>query len=52
MSLVHNMLVKKFCIEVHQLKRPLKQSLYKFRIVRKENLNINTQIGVKSDLKN
>ena len=27
MSLVHNMLVKNFCIDVHQLWRPLKQSL-------------------------
>ena len=30
MSLVHNMLVKNFCIEVHQLWRLLKQFLYMF----------------------
>ena len=52
MSLVHNTLVKNFCIKLHQLWRPLKQSLYMFRIVRKENSNIYSQIGVKSVLKN
>ena len=30
----------------------LKQSLYMFRVVRKESLNIYTHIGVKSNLKN
>ena len=52
MSLVHNMLVKNFYIEVHQLWWPLKQSLYMFRVVRKENPNIYTLIGVKSVPKN
>ena len=48
MSLVHNMLVKNFCIELHQLWRPLKQSLYMFRVVKKESLNIHSWIGLKS----
>ena len=52
MSPVHNMLVKNFCIEVHQLWRPLKQSLYMFRVMRKESPNMYTLIGVKSNLKN
>ena len=52
MSSVHNMLVKNFCIEVHQLWWPLKQSLYIFKVVRKESLNIYTWIGWKSELKN
>ena len=52
MSSVQNMLVKNFCTEVHQLWRPLKQSLYMFKVMRKESLNIYTQIRVKSDLKN
>ena len=46
-SLVHNMLVKNFCIYVHQLWRPLKQSLYMFRVMRKECSNIYSRIGVK-----
>ena len=50
MSLVHNMLVKNFYIAIHQLWWPLKQSLYMFRVVRKENPNIYTQIGWKSKL--
>ena len=32
--------------------RPLKQSLYMFRVVRKESPNIYSRIGVKSDLEN
>ena len=52
MSPVHNMLVKKFCFDVHQLWWPLKKSLYMFRVVRKESPNIYTWIGRKSDLKN
>ena len=53
MSPIHNnMLMKKFCIELHQLWRPLKQSLYMFRVVRKENLNTYTWIGLKLVLKN
>ena len=52
MSSVQNMLVKNFCTEVHQLWRPLKKSLYMFKVMRKESLNIYTQIRVKSDLKN
>ena len=52
MTPVHNMLVKKFCFDVHQLWWPLKQSLYMFRVVRKESPNIYTWIGRKSDLKN
>ena len=52
MSLVHNMFVKNFCIDVHQLWQSLKQFLYMFKAVRKENPNIYTWIGVKSDLKN
>ena len=51
MSPVHNMLVKNFCIEVHPLWWPLKQSLYMFRVMRKESPNIYTRIGVKSNLK-
>ena len=42
MSPVHNMLVKNFCNEVHQLWWPLKQSLYMFRVVKKESSNIYT----------
>ena len=42
MSPVHNMLMKNFCIDMHQLWRPLKQSLYMFRVVRKESSNIYT----------
>ena len=49
---IQNMLMKKFCIEVHHLWQPLKQSLYMFRVVRKESPNIYSWIGVKSDLKN
>ena len=52
MSPVHNMLVKNFCIEARQLWRPLKQSLYMFRVMRKESPNMYTLIGVKSNLKN
>ena len=52
MSLVHNMLVKNFCIELHQLWRPLKQSLYMFKVMRKERLNTYSQIGWKTALKN
>ena len=52
MSLVHNMLRKNFCIDVHQLWQPLKQSLYMFRDVRKKSPNIYTRIGWKSELKN
>ena len=52
MSLVHNMLVKNFCIKLHHLWRPLKQSLYMFRVVRKESPNICPWIGWKSVLKN
>ena len=48
MSSVHNILVKNFCIELHQLWWPLKQSLYMFRVVRKESLNTYSWIGVKS----
>ena len=44
MSPVHNMLVKNFL--------PLKQSLYMFRVVRKESLNKYSRIRVKSALKN
>ena len=51
MSPIHNMLAKNFCIELHQLWRPLKQSLYIFRVVRKESPNIYTRIGWKSELK-
>ena len=51
MSSVQNMLVKNFCTEVHQLWRPLKQSLYMFKVMRKESLNIYSWIGVKLDLK-
>ena len=47
MSLVHNMLVKNICIEVYQLWRSLKESLYMFRVMRKESLNIYRRIGVK-----
>ena len=49
MSPIHNMLVKNFCVEVHQLWWPLKQSLYMFRVVRKESPNIYTRIGWKSN---
>ena len=52
MSPIHNMLVKNFCIKLHQLWRPLKQSLYMFRVVRKEDLNTYSQIGWKTALKN
>ena len=52
MSLVHNMLVKNFCIELHQLWRPLKQSLYMFKVMKKERLNTYSQIGWKTALKN
>ena len=47
----NNMHVKIFCIKVHHLWRPWKQSLYIFRIVRKESINIYTRIGWKSELK-
>ena len=40
MSPVHNMLVKIFCIELNQLWRPLKQSLYMFRLSFLTTLNI------------
>ena len=37
MSSVHNMLVKNFCIKLHQVWWPLKQSLYMFKVVRKKD---------------
>ena len=37
---LHNILIKNFCIELHQLWRPLKQSLYMLRIVKRESPNI------------
>ena len=49
MYLVHNMLVKNFCIELYQLWRPLKQSVYMFRVVRKKSLNTYSQIGWKTE---
>ena len=52
MSPVHNMLVKNFFIQLHQLWRPLKQSLYMFTVVRKESLNIHSRIWLKLALKN
>ena len=52
MSSVHNMLLKFFFIKLHQLWRPIKQSLYMFRVVRKESLSTYSQIGLKSTLKN
>ena len=51
----HNMLVKNLCIKLHSLAsalKALKISLYMFRVVRKESLNMYTRIGVKSYLKN
>ena len=51
MSLVHNMLVKNFFIQLHQLWWPLKKSLL-FKVVRKESPNIHLRIGLKSTLKN
>ena len=47
MSPVHNMPVKNFFIELHQLWQPLKKSLYMFRVVRKESLNTYSRIGWK-----
>ena len=44
----HNILAKNLCILLHHLWRPLKQSLYMFKVVRKESSNIYTWIEVKS----
>ena len=47
----HNILAKNLCILLHHLWRPLKQSLYMFRVVRKEGPNMYTRIGWNSKLK-
>ena len=47
----HNLHEQNFASHSHNLWQPLKQSLYMFRVVRKESLNMYPQIGWKSELK-
>ena len=50
------MFVKNLCIKLHSLASAVTAVkiilIYMLRVVRKENLNMYTRIGVKSDLKN
>ena len=48
----HNLYEHNFTSHSRNLWRPLKQSLYMFRVVRKESPNMYSRIGLKSVLKN
>ena len=48
----HNLYEHNFTSHSRNLWRPLKQSLYMFRVVRKESPNMYSRIGLKSALKN
>ena len=47
----HNLHEHNFASHLHNLWRPLKESLYMFRVVRKKSSNIYPRIGWKSELK-